>query len=72
MPGCGFANAPDAQYCARCGSALNINVAMLEDRLQKQVVKRAIDTKTLAELVDALVEAKLKQKAKPEPEGKKA
>ncbi len=69
-PRCGFANAPDAQYCARCGSVLNINVAMLEDRLQKQAVKSAVDPEVLAELVDALVEQKLKQKAK--TEGKKS
>jgi hypothetical protein len=50
---------------------LNINVALLEDKLQKQAIKTAVDPEALAELVDLLVEEKLKQKAKAKADGSK-
>ena len=63
-PRCHLANGPDAQYCTRCGSPLSIDVALLEEKTQKAAVQSAIDPQTIAELVDMLVEEKLKEKKK--------
>ena len=63
-PRCHLANEPTAQYCSRCGSPLSIDVALLEEKTQKAAVKSAIDPQAIAELVDALVEEKLKEKKK--------
>ena len=63
-PRCHLANEPTAQYCSRCGSPLSIDVALLEERTQKAAVKSAVDPQAIAELVDALVEEKLKRKKK--------
>ena len=63
-PRCHLANGPDAQYCSRCGSPLSIDVALLEEKTQKAAVQSAIDPQTIAEIVDALVEEKLKEKKK--------
>lgn len=63
-PRCHLANEPTAQYCSRCGSPLSIDVALLEERTQKAAVQSAIDPQTIAEMVDALVEERLKGKKK--------
>ncbi len=63
-PRCHMANAPDTMYCARCGSPLNINVAMLEEKAQKAAVKSALNPEELQALVNAIVEEKLKEKKK--------
>ena len=62
-PRCGFQNPSNATYCQRCGAPLSLNIALLEDKMQKEAVKSAVDPEALAELVDALVEQKLKAKA---------
>ena len=61
-PRCHLANEPTAQYCSRCGSPLSIDVALLEERTQKAAVESAIDPKSIAEIVDAIVEEKLRKK----------
>jgi integrase len=61
-PRCHFANGPDAQYCTRCGSPLSIDVALLEEKTQKAAVQSAIDPQAIAELVDAIVEERLRKK----------
>ena len=61
-PRCHLANEPTAQYCSRCGSPLSIDIAMMEERTQKAAVQSAIDPQAIAEIVDALVEEKLKGK----------
>ena len=63
-PRCHLANEPTAQYCSRCGSPLSIDVALLEERTQKAAVKSAVDPQAIAELVDAIVEEKLRKKGK--------
>ena len=63
-PRCHLANGPDAQYCTRCGSPLSIDVAMLEEKTQKAAVQSAIDPKSIAEIVDAIVTERLKEKKK--------
>jgi hypothetical protein len=63
-PRCHFANEPTAQYCSRCGSPLSIDIALLEERTQKAAVESAIDPQAIAEMVDAIVEAKIKERKK--------
>ena len=63
-PRCHFANEPTAQYCSRCGSPLSIDIALLEERTQKAAVQSAIDPQAIAEMVDAIVEAKIKERKK--------
>jgi integrase len=63
-PRCRLANEPTAQYCSRCGSPLSIDVALLEERTQKAAVESAIDPKSIAEIVDAIVTERLKEKKK--------
>ena len=61
-PRCHLANGPDAQYCSRCGSPLSIDIAMMEEKTQKAAVQSAIDPQAIAELVDAIVEERLRKK----------
>ena len=61
-PRCSFANGPDYQYCARCGCALSINVALLEEKASKAAIRTAINPEELAALVDAIVKERLKEK----------
>ncbi len=63
-PRCRLANEPTAQYCSRCSSPLSIDVALLEERTQKAAVESAIDPKSIAEIVDAIVTERLKEKKK--------
>ena len=63
-PRCHFANEPTAQYCSRCGSPLSIDVALLEERTQKAALQSAIDPQAIVGLVDAIVEAKIKERKK--------
>ncbi|MGC8941006.1 MAG: tyrosine-type recombinase/integrase [Candidatus Nanoarchaeia archaeon] len=70
-PRCGFSNPAYQKYCGRCGAPLDIAVAMAEDRLSRVGVKSGIDPELLGELVDLLVEEKLKQKAKAKADGSK-
>jgi integrase/ribosomal protein L40E len=59
---CKFTNAVDARYCGRCGTALSIDVAMLEEKTQKAALASAIDPESLGRLVDAIVEQKLAER----------
>ena len=63
-PRCHLANEPTAQFCSRCGSPLSIDIAMMEERTQKAAVQSAIDPQAIAEMVDAIVEAKIKERKK--------
>jgi site-specific recombinase XerD/ribosomal protein L40E len=63
-PRCHLANGPDALYCVRCGSPLSIDVALLEEKTQKAAIQSAIDPQAIAQIVDALVEEKLKERKK--------
>ncbi len=61
---CGYVNEYTGRYCARCGNPLDLSIAEQQEKLQKQAIKTVVDPEYIAEIVDALVEQKLKQKAK--------
>ena len=61
-PKCKQIMGKDALHCSRCGSAIDIELAMKEEELQKTAVKSAVDRDYLARLVDAAVEERLKAK----------
>ena len=57
---CDFSNPAYQRYCGKCGSPLDVAIAMKEAALNQIAVKTAVDPELLAQLVDALVKEKLK------------
>ena len=63
-PKCKYENTTTASYCQRCGAPLDISIAMKMEEAQKAAVQSAIDPQAIAQIVDALVEEKLKERKK--------
>ena len=63
-PKCKYENPTTASYGQRCGAPLDISIAMKMEEAQKAAVQSAIDPQAIAEMVDALVEQRLKEKEK--------
>ena len=61
---CSFSNPAYQAYCGRCGAPLDVATAIKEMVLEKIAVKSAIDPKVVAEIVDAIVEERLRGKEK--------
>jgi site-specific recombinase XerD len=61
---CSFSNPAYQAYCGRCGAPLDVATAIKEMDLEKIAVKSAIDPKVVAEIVDAIVEERLRGKEK--------
>ena len=61
---CGFSNPAYQKFCGKCGSPLDAQTALEEMKLEKAAISSAVNPEYLAGLVDALVDAKLKKKAK--------
>lgn len=60
-PKCRMQNGKDASFCTRCGSVMDIQVALQLERLQKNAAKSAVNPKWLEQLVNDAVEARLKK-----------
>lgn len=60
-PKCKMQNGTEASFCTRCGSVMDIQVALQLERLQKNAAKSAINPKWLEQLVNNAVEARLKK-----------
>ena len=61
---CGFSNPAYQKYCGRCGAPLDVATALSEMKLEKGAIAGAVDPEYLAGLVDAIVEAKIKERKK--------
>lgn len=63
-PRCNFSNPAYQKYCGRCGAPLDVAIAMKEIELEKIAVKSALDPALLEQIVNALVEERLKGRQK--------
>ncbi len=68
---CGKLNDATARFCSTCGRPKDIAIAQQESILEKTALRASIDDEVKEEIINELAK-RLKLKAKPEPEGKKA
>ena len=61
---CGFSNPAYQKYCGKCGSPLDVATALSEMKIEKGAIASAVDPEYLAELVNTLVDDKLRAKKK--------
>ena len=61
---CGFSNPSYQRFCGKCGSPLDVATALSEMKVEKTAVASAVDPQAIAELVNALVEERLKERKK--------